>query len=395
MEQPWTEQHYSDATPEGVVSSPSLPIESPPYFSQLPAESPPRLPGRAANALTWLIAMLAVLLAVGFFAPRLAEEIQYSLVRGRQRAEHEHAGTVLDGNSLAELSRASQMVTLRIAPSVVIVNVNSGTPVDNTALHDEAFKRFSAPTPDSLGQGSGVVVDANGLILTNYHVVRDAQEIRVTLSDGRRLRATPLGVDSLTDLALLKVEASNLIAAEWGDSDALPVGSLIWAVGSPFGLERSVSFGILSAKNRGGVAGSPHQDFLQSDAAVNPGNSGGPLVDVTGRVVGINTAIVGQTYSGISFAVPSNVARDVAERLKGGGYVPRGWLGVELADLSQEQATTLGLEDTHGAVVAKVVEDGRNSPALRAGILPGDVVLRWNGLDVKAPATLSQLVAKT
>jgi S1-C subfamily serine protease len=240
-----------------------------------------------------------------------------------------------------------------------------------------------------------VVISSDGYIVTNHHVVRDAKEIRVTLSDGRRLTAERAGVDNLTDLALLKVSASNLVAAQWGNSDQLEVGSLIWAVGSPFGLERSVSFGILSAKNRGGIAGSPHQDFLQTDAAVNPGNSGGPLVNAEGQVVGINTAIVGQTYSGVSFAIPSNVAREVAERLQTGGYVPRAWLGVELSPVTENQAQQMGLTDARGAYIARVVRDGRVSPAARAGMQAGDVVLRWNGADILEPAMLSQLVAKT
>lgn len=379
-------------------------VVSPPRFSNREGavsssnsalENEVRGPSRSSGVMVWVIAMLTVLLAVGYLVPRLAEEIQYSLTRGRQRAEYEHAGLVLNETSLAGLSQASQQVSLRIAPSVVIVNVNGSVTADEALPEDELLKRFGSPSPDSLGQGSGVVVGADGYILTNHHVVRDAREISVTLSDGRRLMASRVGVDSLTDLALLKVEASNLIPAEWGDSDKLSVGSLIWAIGSPFGLERSISFGILSAKNRGGVAGSPHQDFLQTDAAVNPGNSGGPLVDANGKVVGINTAIVGQTYSGISFAIPSNVAREVAERLQSGGYVPRGWLGVELATVSEQQAKTLGLANTRGAFIARVVEDGRFSPAQRAGIKPGDVVVRWNGLEIPEPATLSQLVAKT
>jgi S1-C subfamily serine protease len=304
------------------------------------------------------------------------------------------AGPALEQSSLADLSRASQLVSQRIAPSVVIINVSSDAPTKPVAHEEDFLDRFPR-TPDALGQGSGVVVDASGYILTNHHVVRDAKEIRITLSDGRRLTAERIGVDNLTDLAVLKVNAGNLTPAEWGNSDALEVGSLIWAVGSPFGLERSVSFGILSAKNRGGVAGLPHQNFLQTDAAVNPGNSGGPLVDAAGKVVGINTAIVGPTYSGVSFAIPSNVARQVAERLKEGGYVSRGWLGVELSSVSEEQAEALGLEAARGAFITRVVDDGRASPALEAGMQPGDVVLRWDGSTVASAANLSQLVANT
>jgi S1-C subfamily serine protease len=337
--------------------------------------------------------MVIVLLLASILVPRMCEEIQYSLTRGKQRADHDLAAHLLQNASLNEISQASQMVALRIAPSVVIIDVNSA-PEEQPLMEDELLQRFG-PRSDAIGQGSGVIVDPSGYILTNNHVIRGAKEIRVTLSDGRRLPATITGVDTLTDLALLKVSATNLIAAEWGDSDGLPVGSLIWAFGSPFGLERSVSFGILSAKNRGRIANSPHQDFLQTDAAVNPGNSGGPLVDVEGRVVGINTAIVGQTYSGISFAVPSNVAREVAARLQHGGYVPRAWLGVQLSQVTEEVAARQNLPEVRGALIAQIVQDGRVSPAQQAGLKAGDVVLKWDEAVILEPAMLSQIVARS
>jgi serine protease Do len=392
------EQHWSEETagqPFVIDVNTPAPAEAhSPVRSAIPPEPPP-LPRRSGGAVVWMLAMIIVLLVASMIVPRMAEEIQYSLERGRQRANHEFSGTLLQTSSLSEISRASQLVNQRIAPSVVIINVNSAPVIPEGVADDDNLHRFGPPSHDSLGQGSGVIVGSDGYILTNHHVVRDAREIRVTFSDGRRMSAERVGVDNLTDLALLKVKANNLIPAEWGDSDQLQVGSLIWAVGSPFGLERSVSFGILSAKNRGSIAGSPHQDFLQTDAAVNPGNSGGPLVDATGKVVGINTAIVGQTYSGVSFAIPSNVAREVADRLRQGGYVPRAWLGVELSPVSEQVAERIGLEIVRGAMIARVVEDELNSPAHRAGMQPGDVVLRWADVDVLEPAMLSQLVAKT
>lgn len=374
------------------TSAPAEPTSAIRSGWQIEPFDPPR---RSGGAIVWMLAMVIVLLVASILVPRMVEEVQYSLARGRQRADHEVAGQLLQTASLTEISRASQMVSLRIAPSVVIVNVNSAPASEEALTEDELLQRFGQRPHDALGQGSGVVISQDGYILTNHHVVRDAQEIRVTFSDGRRLPAERAGVDNLTDLALLKVNAQDLIPAEWGDSDGLQVGSLIWAVGSPFGLERSVSFGILSAKNRGGIAGSPHQDFLQTDAAVNPGNSGGPLVDVQGKVVGINTAIVGQTYSGVSFAIPSNVAQQVADRLKQGGYVPRAWLGVELSSVSDEQARRLGMPQARGAYIARIVRNLQDSPARRAGLQPGDVVMRWNGAEIAEPAMLSQLVAKS
>jgi serine protease Do len=394
MDQKLTDQSIepSVSSVDPTEESPLAPPARPPFKHDHEAE--PSLRRASSGVLVWMTAMIIVLLIASVLVPRMVEEVQYSLSRGRQRADYELAGQLLQTASLSDVSRASQLVSLRISPSVVIINVSSA-PADEEALTEEQLlQRYQRPH-EALGQGSGVIISADGYILTNHHVVRDAQEMRVTLSDGRRLRAEHAGIDKLTDLALLKVDTTGLSPAEWGDSDALQVGSLIWAVGSPFGLERSVSFGILSAKNRGAIAGLPHQDFLQTDAAINPGNSGGPLVDAQGRVVGINTAIVGQTYSGVSFAIPSNVAREVAERLQSSGYVPRAWLGVELSPVTDQQAQRLGLAMNHGALVARMVPKSNDSPAQRAGIAPGDVLLRWNGVDILDSTMLSQLVART
>jgi serine protease Do len=223
--------------------------------------------------------------------------------------------------------------------------------------------------------------------------VKDAASIEVGLSDGRIVPGHLVGFDELTDLAVVKVDADKLIAAKWGNSDDLEVGSLVWAAGSPFGLRSSVTFGILSAKNRAGVAGTPYQDFLQTDAAVNPGNSGGPLVDKRGNVIGINTAIVGEAYQGISFAIPSSVAKDVYSRIKDGGHVARGWLGVEMAEVDDLVADRLGLNDTNGVVVERLVD--LDSPAARAGVKTGDIIRQWNGNTIVNRSTLSRLVAKT
>jgi S1-C subfamily serine protease len=206
-----------------------------------------------------------------------------------------------------------------------------------------------------------------------------------------------VGTDALTDLAVLKVEDGDLVAAEWGDSDSLDVGALVWAVGSPFGLQRTITSGIISAKHRSGMAGEVYQDFLQTDAAVNPGNSGGPLVDARGRIVGINTAILGESYRGVSFAIPSSVARQVYNRLKTGGQVARGWLGVELRPVTDEDVFTLQLPDKTGAFVerlpTRVMGVAIPSPAKDAGMQPGDVVIRWNDRRIRQPSELIRLVA--
>jgi S1-C subfamily serine protease len=241
-----------------------------------------------------------------------------------------------------------------------------------------------------------VIVDERGYVVTNFHVVHGASEIQVSLSDGRMLPARVVGVDSLTDLAVLRINGDGLVAAEWGDSDEVAVGAMVWAVGSPFGLQSSITFGIVSAKHRAGMAGKMYQDFLQTDAAVNPGNSGGPLVDADGRVIGINTAIVGQAYQGVSFAIPSSVAKEVYERLKANGRVARGWLGVQLGDLTAEVAQRLGLSEPRGAIIMGVVDDPEvQSPAKDAGLRAGDVVISWNGKPIDKSSDLIRLVAMT
>jgi len=268
-----------------------------------------------SSRLYWFLTILAGLLLLRFFVPYFAEQISYAITYGRQRAEVEIAAEGQQNLPLRQLSKAFELVSNRVGPSVVHINV-----VSNEQLPDDEAASIFGSARQTQGQGSGVIIDEAGYIVTNNHVVRGARQIEVTLDDGRQFRATIIGTDAPTDLAVLKVNADNLIAAEWGDSDKLEVGALVWALGSPFGLQRSTTFGILSAKNR-----EPgHRDFLQTDAAVNPGNSGGPLVDARGRLVGINTAIVGQTYQGISFAIPSSIAQRIYQRLKSEGRVGRG-----------------------------------------------------------------------
>jgi serine protease Do len=237
-------------------------------------------------------------------------------------------------------------------------------------------------------QGSGVIIDTEGYILTNYHVVDNATEISIELSDGSKHEAQFIGIDPATDLAVLKINAANLTAAPWGKSADLEVGDPVLAIGNPFGLDHTVTAGILSATGRKAeVEKVSYQNFLQTDAAVNPGNSGGPLVNMKGQIVGINTAIVGPTYQGISFAIPSDMARDVYEQLVKNGKVARGWLGVEMRELTPEQAERLGV---HGILVARVIP---GSPAAKAGIEPGDIITKWNGKPVATRADLGFQVA--
>lgn len=359
-------------------------------------EPPPSLEEQTARVrlawakLLWLLAFLAVLLGISYLVPLIAENTQYALTRGRQRAEHDFAVEHLPGSPLAQLSRASQMVSQAIAPSVVHINTQ-GKESEIFTLPMRGM-RHQIPTE---GQGSGFIVDPTGYILTNLHVIRDAREISVTLSDGRKVKGEIVSIDNDTDLALLKISADKLTAVAWGDSDATEPGAMVWAVGSPFGLERSITSGILSAKNRAGLAGTAYQNFLQTDTAVNPGNSGGPLVNDIGQVIGVNTAIVGEAYQGISFAIPSNVARNVFERLKDEGTVRRGWLGVKLEPITDQHAKDIGLPELTGAYISGVVDQSEGSPAAKAGIQPGDVIVRWNNQPIRNHAELSNVVAQT
>ncbi|MCA9186952.1 MAG: trypsin-like peptidase domain-containing protein, partial [Planctomycetales bacterium] len=340
--------------------------------------------------------LMVVLLAVYIAVPRLVEQTFYAATRGRQRAESEAAARLLSDVNASRLSQGSQLVSARVAPSVVQVVTERAAPewVDEDDLDEVAI-------PQGTDHGSGIVMDGDGYILTNYHVIEDASRCQVLLADGRQLPGVVIGYDALSDLAVIRVKASNLIPVVWGDSDELEVGSLVWAVGSPYGLDHSVTMGIVSAKHRAGKAGNVFQDFLQTDAAVNPGNSGGPLVDAQGRVVGVNSMILGYAYQGISFAIPSNLALPVYEKLKAGERVERGYLGVRMAALTPKDAVALGLATTAGVLVKGTADAGDTldhlvpSPALRAGVKPNDVIVEWNGHRIEEPMELSLLVAHT
>ncbi|MBF0161655.1 MAG: DegQ family serine endoprotease [Magnetococcales bacterium] len=268
----------------------------------------------------------------------------------------------------------------------------------NNRSLDELFRRFFDQLPqDSLKSrslGSGVIIDPGGYILTNNHVIAEADDIRVRLPDEREFDAKVVGKDSKTDLALIRIEgAGTLPAAQMGNSDQAEVGSWVIAIGNPFGLETTVTSGIISAKGR--IIGSgPYDNFLQTDAAINPGNSGGPLFNLEGEVIGINTAIFSRSGGsmGIGFAIPVNMAKSVLEQLKTHGRVTRAWLGVRIQSVTHELAKALGLDKKQGALVASV-EAG--SPAQAAGILAGDVVVRFNGHEINQMNELPSIVAET
>ena len=254
-------------------------------------------------------------------APYLAERVQYAITRGDQRAKAEVARR--SSRALPEAVNRFRLAAKAVAPCVV--GVKTVQYVGRRVPGDE----WSAnPLLRAEGEGSGVVVDAAGYILTNYHVIENAAQVEVQLADGRSERnVTVVGADPLTDLAVLKVNDGKLLAAPWGDSDQLEVGDQVIAVGNPYGLTRTVTAGIVSAKDRREATDRGYQDYLQTDAAVNPGNSGGPLVNIKGQVVGINTAIYGRAYQGISFAIPSRLAHEVYNRLRTEGKTRgAGWV---------------------------------------------------------------------
>ena len=349
----------------------------------------PRRVGRGPDPITQSLMLLAtmavMLLAARFAVPRVVEEIRYSWHRGELRAQYELSSDSLQTVSLDALGEASQMVTAAVGPSVVHIDVRRRASADDPNV-SQALSSSLLPTSD---QGSGVVVDAEGFILTNRHVIVAGEDITVTLSDGRRVSATIVGTDRLTDLAVLKVDEDRLMPIAWGDSDRCNVGAPVWAVGSPFGLDRTVTFGILSGKHRKVRASTQYQDFMQSDVAVNPGNSGGPLVNARGSLIGINTAIVGDTYQGVSFSVPSNVAKQVYERLLENGRVERGWLGVALSDVPDDLLPS-GDQRVRGALVRGLTDP--TSPAGRVGLQSGDLIVAMDNQRVRDIGHLMRMI---
>jgi serine protease Do len=317
-------------------------------------------------------------------------------------------------NSLSHAFRAASNVIL---PSVVTIETSSkpkmvrgggnrmqngenpfkGTPFENF-FNDEQLKQFGEHQerrqPRSQGAGSGVIIDKAGIILTNNHVVAGADDITVRLADGREFKAVDVKTDPQTDLAIVRIEkAGDLTAAKIGNSDEMMIGDWVIAVGNPFGLEQTVSAGIISGKGRQFGSGQ-RANYLQTDAAINPGNSGGPLVNLDGEVIGINTAIAshGGGNDGIGFAVPSNMVKWVAPQLVAGGQVKRAYLGVGIEQLNNELATRFGVKHGEGVLVTEVFPD---TPAAAAGLKEGDIILSFDGTAVHSPRELQEVVERS
>jgi serine protease Do len=376
--------------PVEVVTEADRAVEPPPMAMD-PHPEPVLVQHSARMTLirlsTWTLitATLVALVAL----PYIAERVQYAITRGEQLAKAEVAREMLADFPEADSRRT--YVAQSIAPSVVGIETSQ---VSQEPPTEEAEFLFGVPRFRKEGIGSGVIVDPAGYVVTNNHVIDKVSEITVKLSDGTPIHdVRVVGRDPLTDLAVLKLEGGPFVAAQWGDSDDLETGDAILAVGNPYGLDRTVTSGIISATGRRArISPLAHQDFLQTDAAVNPGNSGGPLVDMNAKVIGINTAIYGEQNLGISFAIPSSIAKDVYEGLRKHGHIARGWLGVAMLDVNEEVAAEFGLAENTGAMVTDVI---RRSPADRAGVEEYDVIVGWNDVTVEASVDLSRAVART
>ncbi len=374
----------SDGFPN-LPSNPQYPPQPFPPFGPDPRNEPHssgiRL-GRAIWVLLFLLLSLLLMQVVLYYV----EQIQYAATRGKERAEAEVARELLDEGRGPTIGQYRTVVK---AVQSSVVGVKASRIVDGQDSDELSFLFGPGHGLREQDQGSGVIVDAGGYIITNYHVVHRASEVNVELSDGSKQRAEVVGIDPLTDLAVLKIGAANLTAAPWGKSSDLEVGDPVLAIGNPFGLARTVTAGILSATGRHAVVEhATYQNFLQTDAAVNPGNSGGPLVNMKGQIVGINTAIVGPTYQGISFAIPSDMVHQVYDQLIKSGKVARGWLGV-----SMDRELTPGESEKLGASGVKISGVLPGSPAAEAGIRGGDIITKWNGKPVGEPAELGLEVA--
>jgi serine protease Do len=330
-----------------------------------------------------------------------------------KRAEEQKAPVVTEVpreslNVLEAYSNAMVDVVRSVTPSVVNISTTQtvvrrgqspgglfNDPFFRRFFGDEFSRQFGGPREEQRsGLGSGVIVDGGGYILTNNHVVKDADTIKVTLSDTREFEGKVIGTDPKTDLAVIQIDQKDMPAIKWGDSDTLRVGETVIAVGSPYGLNQTVTQGIVSATGRANVNIADYEDFIQTDAAINPGNSGGPLINIRGELVGINTAIFSTSggYQGIGFAIPSNMVKVIMDSLIKYQKVVRGWLGVSIQTVSEELAKEFKLKSRAGALVSDVMED---SPAEKGGIKRGDIIVEFEGKEIEDSLSLRNTVAST
>jgi len=307
-----------------------------------------------------------------------------------------------------ELSTAFRSVARQTVPAVVFITVEKTLDARDPSALNNPFEGFGQdflerffgrrfpegqqPRERQQGAGSGCIISHDGLILTNHHVVGDADRVTVKLNDGREFTAKTIGTDPPSDVAVIKIDAQDLPVLPLGDSDAMEVGDWVIAAGNPFGLTESITVGVVSAKGRSRLGIADFEDFIQTDAAINPGNSGGPLINLQGEAIGVNTAIASRSggYMGIGFAIPSNMVKAVKDQLVTSGKVGRGYLGVRIQELTRALAQSLHIDATEGVLVADV---SKGSPAAQAGLKRGDVILALNGRPTSDPGQLRNSVA--
>lgn len=313
---------------------------------------------------------------------------------------------VLKPREIIKSEQAFVSISKAVTPAVVNISAKRRAKNDDNTSQfpfSDPLKRFfgenfgkQKPSPERRGEGmgSGVIIDPDGLIVTNNHVIEDADELTVLLSDKREFRGTVVGTDPKTDLAVIRISATGLPTIPWGDSSRLQVGEYILAIGNPFGLTQTVTMGIVSAVGRANIGLADYEDFIQTDAAINPGNSGGAMVNIEGDLVGINTAIFTRSggYMGIGFAVPSDMVRSVVDNLVKSGKVVRGWLGVAIQEVTPQIAESFGLKEARGALVSEVMV---GSPAEKTGFKSGDVIIIFGGQTIDDTNQLRHIVAKT
>ncbi len=304
-----------------------------------------------------------------------------------------------NSDALTRFGDAMSMVVQKVKPAVV--NISTSKTVKSQQLpffDDPFFRRFFGEMPSApqkrkvTNLGSGVIATADGYILTNNHVIDGADDILVKLADNREYKGKVVGKDSRTDIAVIKISEHNLPTMTWGDSDKLKVGEIVLAIGNPYGLNQTITMGIVSALGRSGIGITDYEDFIQTDAAINPGNSGGALVNTKGEIIGINTAIfsVSGGYQGIGFAIPANMARHTMESIINQGRVVRGYMGVTIQALTAELSKQFNLKDEKGALLVDIVEDG---PADKGGLKRGDVVTEYDGKKIDTPQQFRNMVA--
>ncbi|MGP0068852.1 MAG: trypsin-like peptidase domain-containing protein [Isosphaeraceae bacterium] len=356
-----------------------------------PPPRPSTPPVRRGFLLVLFVLSVAALIVYG--VDYIADRVGYAWESGRARAASEALAKLDEEGIVARASALFRMATTAVSPAVVnvqsFVERRGGEGLRGSPLGGDRM----GPAIRSAELGSGVVIDKEkGYIVTNNHVVKDADHILVRLGPGDDVPARLVGADPKSDLAVLQVKAALRVQAEWGDSNQLDNGDWVLAIGSPLGFDHSVTAGIVSATERNDVRITEYESFIQTDAAINPGNSGGPLIDLSGKVVGINTAIITQSggYEGIGLAIPSALARRVVESLIKEGKVVRGYLGVRIQPLNTAMARDFGLPNNRGALIGEVQP---GSPAEHAGLKSGDVIIKVADRDVADPSSLRNLTA--